>query len=112
MLYLGQIRSNGLNTWEPELDSSSSWVFVMEPILALRFTHYTVVIRILRYIKGILFHGLHFSSTSSLELRAYSDFDWAGDLTNGYSTIGYYIFLAILLSLGVARNIRLFPAVV
>lgn len=30
---------------------------------------------ILRYIKGTLFHGLHFSAHSSLELRDYSDAD-------------------------------------
>ncbi|XP_015962047.1 uncharacterized mitochondrial protein AtMg00810-like [Arachis duranensis] len=36
---------------------------------ALRTTHYTVVLRILCYIKGILFHGLHFSVHSSLTLQ-------------------------------------------
>jgi hypothetical protein len=47
---------------------------------APRSTHYAVVLRILRYIKGTLFHGLHFSVQSSLELCAYVDVDWAGDL--------------------------------
>uniref|UniRef100_A0A2N9HCJ2 Reverse transcriptase Ty1/copia-type domain-containing protein n=1 Tax=Fagus sylvatica TaxID=28930 RepID=A0A2N9HCJ2_FAGSY len=44
---------------------------------APRSTHYAAVLRILRYIKGTLFHGLHFSAQSSLELRAYADADWA-----------------------------------
>uniref|UniRef100_A0A2N9FPW0 Reverse transcriptase Ty1/copia-type domain-containing protein n=1 Tax=Fagus sylvatica TaxID=28930 RepID=A0A2N9FPW0_FAGSY len=42
---------------------------------APRCTHYAAVLRILRYIKGMLFHGLHFSAQSSLELRAYADAD-------------------------------------
>ena len=35
-------------------------------------THFTAVLRILRYIKGTNFHGLYFSTQSSLVLRAYS----------------------------------------
>ncbi|XP_016195106.1 uncharacterized protein LOC107636085 [Arachis ipaensis] len=55
----------------------------------IRFTHMDVtvldnptlyrqlfgVLRIFRYIKGTLFHGLHFSVHSSLTLQAYSDAD-------------------------------------
>ena len=37
--------------------------------------HYAAVLWILRYVKGILYHGLHYSSWSSLELHAYSDVD-------------------------------------
>ena len=47
-----------------------------------RSPHYAVVLRILRYFKGTIFNGLHFSSHSSLTLQAYSDADWAGDLTD------------------------------
>ncbi|KAK2966740.1 hypothetical protein RJ640_001064 [Escallonia rubra] len=60
---------------------------------APRSTHYATVLRILRYIKGTLFHGLHFSKYSSLELRAYSDADWAGDPTDRRSTTGFCFFL-------------------
>ena len=42
---------------------------------ALHSIHYAVVLRILRYVKGTLYHGLHYSSRSSLELHAYSDVD-------------------------------------
>uniref|UniRef100_A0A2N9HVC5 CCHC-type domain-containing protein n=1 Tax=Fagus sylvatica TaxID=28930 RepID=A0A2N9HVC5_FAGSY len=35
-------------------------------------THYAAVIHILRYIKGTMFHGLHFSAHSTLNLCAYS----------------------------------------
>ena len=40
-----------------------------------------------------MFHGLHFSSYSPLELHAYLDANWAGDPTNRHSTIGYCFFL-------------------
>jgi hypothetical protein len=49
---------------------------------APRFTHYDVVLRILHYVKGTMFHGLHFSSHSSLELWACSNVDWASDPTD------------------------------
>ncbi|KAL0554366.1 hypothetical protein IC582_008285 [Cucumis melo] len=54
---------------------------------------FTVVLRILRYIKGTLGHGLQFSSQSSLVLSSYFDADWVGDLTNQRSTTGYYFYL-------------------
>ncbi|GFS40568.1 hypothetical protein Acr_00g0069360 [Actinidia rufa] len=60
---------------------------------APRSTHYAAVLRILRYVKGTLFHGLHFSSQSSLQLYAYSDTDWAGDPTDRRSTTGFCFFL-------------------
>ncbi|GFZ21561.1 hypothetical protein Acr_29g0007230 [Actinidia rufa] len=56
-------------------------------------THYAAVLRILRYVKGTLFHGLHFSSQSSLQLYAYSDADWAKDPTARRSTTGFCFFL-------------------
>ncbi|XP_015946589.1 uncharacterized mitochondrial protein AtMg00810-like [Arachis duranensis] len=60
---------------------------------APRTTHYAAVLRILRYVKGTLFHGLYFSAHSSLTLQAYSDADWAGDPTDRRSTTGYCLFL-------------------
>jgi hypothetical protein len=58
-----------------------------------RLVHYVVVLRILYYVKGALFHGLPFSSHSSLDLRVYSDADWAGDPTDRRSTTGYCFLL-------------------
>ena len=60
---------------------------------APRSPHYAVVLRILRYLKGTIFDGLHFSSHSSLTLQAYSDADWVGDPTYRRSTIGYCFLL-------------------
>uniref|UniRef100_A0A2N9H8W8 Reverse transcriptase Ty1/copia-type domain-containing protein n=1 Tax=Fagus sylvatica TaxID=28930 RepID=A0A2N9H8W8_FAGSY len=60
---------------------------------APRSLHYAAVLRILRYLKGTLFHGLHFSSQSSLTLQAYSDTDWAREPTDRRSTTGYCFLL-------------------
>ncbi|KAJ9561827.1 hypothetical protein OSB04_006987 [Centaurea solstitialis] len=43
--------------------------------------HYATVLRILRYLKGTMFHGLFFSCTSSLTLRGFSDADWDFNIT-------------------------------
>ena len=62
-------------------------------MVAPRSPHYAAVIMILRYLKDIIFDGLHFSSHSSLTLHAYSDADWAGDPIDRRSIIGYYFLL-------------------
>ncbi|GKV24463.1 hypothetical protein SLEP1_g34076 [Rubroshorea leprosula] len=55
-------------------------------------THYATVLRTIRYDKGTLFHGLHFSANSTPVLHAYSDADWPGDFSNHRSTTSYYLF--------------------
>ena len=49
-------------------------------------TDYGVVLHILQYLKGRLFHGLFYSAQSPLILYAFSDANWAGDPTNRRST--------------------------
>ncbi|XP_057975295.1 uncharacterized mitochondrial protein AtMg00810-like [Malania oleifera] len=66
---------------------------VSQFLSALRTPHYAVVLHIFRYIKGTLFHGLHFFAHSSLKLHANSNADWASDPTNRISTIGYCFFI-------------------
>ncbi|KAA0046732.1 putative mitochondrial protein [Cucumis melo var. makuwa] len=66
----------------------------LEDFMAIpRTIHFTVVLRILRYIKGTLGHGLQFSSQSSLILSGYSDADWAGGPIDRRSTTGYCFYL-------------------
>ncbi|XP_051133091.1 uncharacterized protein LOC127252806 [Andrographis paniculata] len=60
---------------------------------APRTTHYSVILRILRYVKGTLLHGLHYSARSSLVLIGYYDADWGGDPTDRRSTTGFCFFL-------------------
>jgi len=66
---------------------------VSQYLAAPRTTRYAAVLRILRYVKGTIFQGLHFPFNSSLELKGYSDSDWAGDPTDRRSTTGYCFFL-------------------
>ncbi|PNX69388.1 gag-pol polyprotein, partial [Trifolium pratense] len=52
--------------------------FVVSPTTV----HWAAVLRILRYLRGTQFQSLLLPSSSSLELRAYSDADWAGNPTD------------------------------
>jgi hypothetical protein len=70
---------------------------VSQFMAAPRFNSFSAVLRILRYLKGTLFHGLHFSSESPLQLYAYTDEDWAGDPIDRRSTTGYCFLLGISL---------------
>ncbi|XP_026429163.1 uncharacterized protein LOC113325157 [Papaver somniferum] len=74
-------------------DISHAVHIVSQFMSAPRSTHYAAVLRILRYIKGSLHQGLCFSSKSDLTLQAYSDSDWAGDITDRKSITGYCVFL-------------------
>ncbi|KAL0550151.1 hypothetical protein IC582_014653 [Cucumis melo] len=66
---------------------------VSQFMAAPRTIHFTVVLHIIRYVKGTLGHGLQFSSQSSLVLSGYSDADWAGDPTDRHSTTSYCFYL-------------------
>ena len=56
-----------------------------------------LVLHILRYLKGTLFHGLLYYAQSSLILRAFSDDNWTRDPTDHRSTIGYCFLLGFSL---------------
>ena len=72
---------------------------VSQYLSAPRSTHYAAVLRILRYLKGTLFHDLFYSAQSPLILRAFSDANWAEDLTDRKSTTGYcFLFGSSLIS--------------
>ncbi|XP_043720937.1 uncharacterized mitochondrial protein AtMg00810-like [Telopea speciosissima] len=66
---------------------------VNQLVSAPRTTHWTALLCILRYIRGTIFHSLLLSSTFSLELRAYADADWAGDVNDRKSTTSFCLFL-------------------
>ncbi|KAF7845329.1 Retrovirus-related Pol polyprotein from transposon TNT 1-94 [Senna tora] len=56
-------------------------------------SHWQAVKRILRYLKGTLDHGLHFTSSPSLSLFAFSDADWGSDPDDRRSTTGWCVYL-------------------
>nr|GEU70096.1 ribonuclease H-like domain-containing protein [Tanacetum cinerariifolium] len=58
-----------------------------------REPHFFTLKRILRYVCGTLDYGLQLFSSSTTDLVAYSDADWAGCPTTRRSTSGYYVFL-------------------
>jgi hypothetical protein len=57
-----------------------------------RDTHWSAVKRILHYLKHSITHGLVIRRSSSSQLTAYSDADWAGCPDDRKSTSGYCVF--------------------
>ena len=55
--------------------------------------HFQAVKRILRYIKGTLHFGLKITPSTTFNISAFSDADWAGCLDTSRSTSEYAIFL-------------------
>ncbi|XP_028089128.1 uncharacterized protein LOC114289580 [Camellia sinensis] len=66
-------------------------------------THFVIVKRLLRYLKGTLDYGLHFSN-GPLILNAFSDFDWAGNPIDRRYTTGYYVHLGLNLIAWTAKK--------
>lgn len=54
--------------------------------------HFHLIKRILRYVQGTLKHGISFTS-GPWHLTAYSNADWAGDISTRRSTTGFVVFL-------------------
>jgi hypothetical protein len=74
-------------------DLSFSVNYVSQFMHAPTTVNLKMVRRILRYVKGTINNGLHFTSNTNLNFSAFSDADWAGCLTTRRSTTGYYVFL-------------------
>lgn len=56
-------------------------------------SHMKAVFRILRYLKSSPGKGLFFGRNGSVEVKGYTDSDWAGDKSDGKSTSGYFVFV-------------------
>jgi hypothetical protein len=55
-------------------------------------SHWVVVKRILRYLRGTASHGLHITRSSSFALHGFTDADWASSVEDRKSTGGYLVF--------------------
>ncbi|XP_019242132.1 PREDICTED: uncharacterized protein LOC109222208, partial [Nicotiana attenuata] len=55
--------------------------------------HWQVAKRLLRYLKGTITYGLHFTPATSFKLLAYSDADWGGIPDTRHSTSAYVVLL-------------------
>ncbi|XP_028118057.1 uncharacterized protein LOC114315643 [Camellia sinensis] len=79
-----------LTLTRPDLSFTVNYLcqFLQNPLNS----HFSAVKRLLRYLKGTLSHGLHFTS-GPLVLNAFSDSDWAGSALDRRSTTGYCVFL-------------------
>src|SRR5438105_14934707 len=53
--------------------------------------HYSHLLRVLRYLRGTIDRRLFFSSSSSLQLRAYSDATWGTDPSDFKSISAYCV---------------------
>ncbi|XP_072089086.1 uncharacterized mitochondrial protein AtMg00810-like [Arachis hypogaea] len=63
--------------------------FMHQPTLL----HWKSIKRILRYVKGTVYHGLLFSKSTDFRLLTFSDADWGGDLDDRKSITGFCIYL-------------------
>lgn len=68
--------------------------------------HWGLLKRVLRYVKGTTHYGLRVSPSSSSELHAFSDSDWAGDPGDRKSTSGFAVYLGANLISWVCRKQR------
>ncbi|XP_050935067.1 uncharacterized mitochondrial protein AtMg00810-like [Cucumis melo] len=75
------------------LDIAYAVHVVSQFMVAPRTIHFTIILHIIRYIKGTLGHGLQFSSQSSLVLSKFSNAEWMGDPTDRRFTTGYRFYL-------------------
>lgn len=56
-------------------------------------THWKVVKRVLRYLQGTKYHGLHLKASNEMHFTAFSNADWASDPDDRRSISAYLVFL-------------------
>jgi len=62
--------------------------FMHAPIVS----HWVVVMRIIRYLKGKTSYGFHITRGSTFALHGFTDINWASSIDGGKSTSGYLVF--------------------
>ncbi|GJT04193.1 uncharacterized mitochondrial protein-like protein [Tanacetum coccineum] len=74
-------------------DISYAIHIVSQFVYAPTMVHWVAVLHILKYLRGTQFQTLLIPSTSALDMRAYCDSNWAGDVVSRKSTTEFCIFL-------------------
>lgn len=59
------------------------------------YLHLGAAKRVLRYVMGTMEHGIRFEKNSKLEAKGYCDSDWAGNVDDMKSTLGYVFNLGL-----------------
>jgi hypothetical protein len=60
-------------------------------------SHWGIVKRILRYLRGKTTYSLHITCSSSFALHGFTDANWAGSTDDHKSTGGYLVFFGQML---------------
>ncbi|XP_042026953.1 secreted RxLR effector protein 161-like [Salvia splendens] len=60
---------------------------------APQVAHWEAALRIVRYLKGTVGHGILFENHGHLEIHGFTDADWAGNPNDRISTAGYFTFV-------------------
>jgi hypothetical protein len=98
LVYLGVIRSDisySIHILSQFLSTLPlrSTIVIRSDISAPTQIHYSHLLRVLRYLRGTIFHRLFFPRSTSLQLQAYCDATWASDPFDRHSLSIYCVFL-------------------
>lgn len=80
-----------LNLTRPDIQFAVN--FVCQKIHSPTVADFTLLKRIIRYVKGTIDYGISFTANTDFTLKAYSDSDWAGCQDTRRSTGGFCTFL-------------------
>jgi hypothetical protein len=61
---------------------------------ALTLVHLTAMLRIIQYMRDTMHFGMFFSTSSSIDVRAYCDSGFEGSTKDHFSIIGFCVFIA------------------
>ncbi|XP_047340122.1 secreted RxLR effector protein 161-like [Impatiens glandulifera] len=79
----------GLHETPPNVECWIASRFMEDP----SYTHWNVLKKIMRYVRGTLSLGLFYSKSDDYRLMGYSDSDWCGDVNDRKNTLSYVFLL-------------------
>ena len=75
------------------LDIAYAVGVVSQFIHAPQVAHWEAALRIVRYLKGTVGHGILFKNHGHLEIHGFTDADWAGNPNDRKSSARYFTFM-------------------